>query len=715
MAHGGLDHIPDPDTLKRLPKDGGSDFNRLVFESSPYLLQHAANPVDWFPWGDEAFQKAKSEDKAIFLSIGYATCHWCHVMERESFEDEEVAALLNEHFVCVKVDKEERPDIDHIYMTACQAMTGHGGWPLSILLTHDRKPFYAGTYIPKRGRYGRPGMMDFIPRVAQFWKAEREDLIRDANQLTQAIQAHSSLSPGEPLGKAELNLAYRQLVQRYDGNHGGFGTAPKFPTPHNYMYLLRYAFHTAMEDPLAKTTHSLLAMRRGGLFDHVGFGFHRYSTDEIWLLPHFEKMLYDQAMLAIAYLETYYLTGRTAFADIAEEIFAYVMRDMTAQEGGFYSAEDADSEGEEGKFYVWKPEEVHQVLGEKDGALFCKVYNIQEGGNFRDEATGHQSEDSIPHLQATFAQNAEALGMSREDLVAQLETLRKKLFEYREHRTHPLKDDKVLTDWNGLMIAAFALGGRILKNAVYLEQARKAADFVLDTLRDDRGRLLKRYRAGEAGLTAHLDDYAFTIWGLLELYQASFETRYLEEAVTLTEQTLARFRDPRSGAFFLTAEDSETLITRNQTIYDGAVPSGNSVMAFNLTRLSRMLGNTTYEERAQQIVMAFSGDLKNYPTSSCMLLCAAIFMVQPSYEIVIVGGREDAQTKAMLELLNERYLPNTVVLFKDLEGSALDKLAPFTQGQKAREGKTTAYVCRDFACKAPVNTLEGLKEALPKS
>lgn len=714
MAHGGLDHIPDAAALAKLPKDGGSDFNRLVFESSPYLLQHAANPVDWYPWGDQAFERAVKEDKAIFLSIGYATCHWCHVMERESFEDEEVAALLNQHFICIKVDKEERPDIDHIYMTACQAMTGHGGWPLSIFLTHDRKPFYAGTYIPKRGRYNRPGMLDFLPRVAQFWKSAREEILDDADKLTQAIKNHSALSPGEPLGKNELNLAYRQLVQRYDGNHGGFGTAPKFPTPHNYMYLLRYAFHTSMEEPQTMTAHSLLAMRRGGLFDHVGFGFHRYSTDEIWLLPHFEKMLYDQAMLAIANLETYHLTKRTAFADIANEIFSYVLRDMTAPEGGFYSAEDADSEGEEGKFYVWQPDEIKQVLGEADGALYCQVFHVVEGGNFRDEATGHASADSIPHIQGTYAQAAEALGMAREDLVAKLEELRSKLFTHREKRIHPLKDDKILTDWNGLMIAAIAMGARVLKNDAYLAAARKAADFILSELRDDRGRLLKRYRKGQAGLAAHLDDYAFMVWGLIELYQACYETRYLEEAVALCEQALARFHDPRSGAFYLTAEDSETLIARNQTIYDGATPSGNSVMAFNLVRLSRMLGKLTYEERAQQIIMAFSGDLKSYPTSSCMLLCAAIFMVQPSYEIVIVGQRDDAETRAMFEALNERYLPNTVVLFKQEDDEALGKLAPFTLAQRATDGKTTAYVCRNFACKAPVTSAEELLKVLPK-
>jgi uncharacterized protein YyaL (SSP411 family) len=499
--------------------------NRLVQEKSPYLLQHAFNPVDWYPWGDEAFEKAKQQDKPIFLSIGYSTCHWCHVMERESFEDEHVARALNRVFVCIKVDREERPDIDSIYMAACQAMTGSGGWPLSILMTPEKRPFFAATYIPKTSHFDRMGLLELTERVEMLWQKSREEVNQAADKILAELQAANTITPGEGMSEDMLDLAYTQLAARYDSDYGGFGQAPKFPTPHNLTFLLRYWQRTGKREALEIVEKTLTQMSRGGICDHLGFGFHRYSTDRQWLLPHFEKMLYDQALLAIAFLEAYQATGRSSFANTAREIFTYVLRDMTGQEGGFYSAEDADSEGEEGKFYVWSSAELQAILGEEDAALFSKVYNIRPEGNFFDEATHRLTGKNIPHLTMTPPALAGVADAEHREMSDRLTEIRKKLYQTRSHRVPPHKDDKVLTDWNGLMIAALAIGGRVLNDASFTKAARKAAEFVLARLKKD-GRLLKRYRQGTAALPAHLDDYAFMVWGLLELYETTFALHF---------------------------------------------------------------------------------------------------------------------------------------------------------------------------------------------
>ncbi|MBI5155156.1 thioredoxin domain-containing protein, partial [Candidatus Poribacteria bacterium] len=552
--------IPAPEVLATLPRDGGAGWNRLVFEQSPYLLQHAANPVDWFPWGTEAFERARREDKPVFLSVGYATCHWCHVMEHESFEDDAIASLMNEAFVCIKVDREERPDIDHVYMTVTQALTGSGGWPMTVVMTPDKEPFFAGTYFPKRGGYGRPGMTELIPALSNAWKSDRENILRSAAHITEVLAQMSGGSPGGEPGADILDAAFQQFEESFDPAHGGFGSRPKFPVPHNLSFLLRYWYRTGEGRALEMVKHTLRAMRMGGVFDQIGFGFHRYSTDNEWLVPHFEKMLYDQALMAIACIETCRATGEEEFAQTTREIFTYILRDMTSPEGGFYCAEDADSEGIEGKFYLWTPDEVRRVLGKEEGELFCRTYQIVNGGNFRDEATGRKPGESIPHLRA-------ATGTQDPALLARLEAAREKLFTERESRIHPLKDDKTLTDWNGLMIAALAKGAKALGSQEYLHAAARAADFVLGSLRREDGRLLKRYRQGHAGLPAHLEDYAVLAWGLLELYEAGFDPRHLRAAIELTDTMLEHFLDAGSGGLFLTADDGEKLLTRSKDIH----------------------------------------------------------------------------------------------------------------------------------------------------
>ncbi|MFQ6114663.1 MAG: thioredoxin domain-containing protein [bacterium] len=710
----GRKSIPPPDKLKKLPPDGGSEYNRLVFEKSPYLLQHAGNPVDWYPWGDEAFEKAQKEDKPIFLSIGYSTCHWCHVMEQESFEDREVARLMNATFVCIKVDREERPDIDNIYMAVCQAMTGSGGWPLTIIMTPDKKPFFAGTYFPKESRFQRIGMLDLVPRVAEIWKTQRQKVLESADQITNFLQNHMVNAPGEALGESELTGAYQQLASRFDETYGGFGSAPKFPSPHNFTFLLRYWHRTGDTEALHMVEQTLQAMCRGGIFDHVGFGFHRYSTDSRWLLPHFEKMLYDQAMLAMAYIETYQATGHEEYAQTAHEIFAYVLRDMTSPEGGFYSAEDADSEGEEGKFYLWMPEEINKILGPEEGKWVVKMFNVEPGGNFREQSTGEKTGTSILHLKKSMAELAEESGISEDKLRERWQRARQKLFAVREKRIHPHKDDKILTDWNGLMIAALAKGGRALREPKYAEAARRAADFILTNLRDKHGRLLKRYRQGEAGLPAHLDDYAFLVWGLLELYETSFEVDYLQKAMDLNNRMLTNFWDEKNGGLFFSADSLTELLVRTKEIYDGAIPSGNSVAALNLLRLGRITANEEFEKKAAAIGQAFTNQVKRAPIGYTQLMNAIDFAVGPSYEVVIAGDSKAADTRTMLQALQQRFVPNKIVLLRPTGHAAppIVKIAKFTRYQTTLNGRATAYVCLNYACKAPTNNVEEMLKLL---
>jgi len=685
--------------------------NRLAKEKSPYLLQHADNPVDWYPWGEEAFQKAAGADKPIFLSIGYSTCHWCHVMAHESFEDEEVAALMNDVFVSIKVDREERPDIDNIYMTACQLATGGGGWPLTIIMTPDKRPFMTATYMPKHQRFGRPGMMELIPQVKELWKNRRDDVLQIAGKMTDAL-GRMTPDPGESLGERELTEAYRQLASRFDGIHGGFGQAPKFPSPHNLLFLLRYWKRTGEPHALDMVEKTLQDMRRGGIYDQIGFGFHRYATDARWFLPHFEKMLYDQALIILAYTEAYQATAKEQYRATAEEICTYVLRDMTDTNGGFYSAEDADSEGEEGKFYVWTAQELRSLLGAKDAGVAAQVYGLTEEGNYYEEASGEPTGRNIFSLERPIAEAAAALEMPEQKLIERLEKIRSILFEEREKRIHPLKDDKILSDWNGLMIAALARAAGVFGEPHYAEQAQKAADFILR--QQEKGSLLHRFREGEWGIPAHIDDYAFLIWGLIELYEAVFEVKYLREALALTDEALEHFWDGRNGGFFFTSDESEALPVRGKEIYDGAVPSGNSVMMLNLLRLAKMTGRTDFEDKAEQIGKTFQKSVGRAAAGHTQLLCAVDFAAGPSREIVIVGDPEGRDTNSMRRTLHGAYLPNKVVLFKPSNETSPEicRIAPFTASQKAVSGKATAYVCTNYACATPATDIAVMRKQL---
>jgi uncharacterized protein YyaL (SSP411 family) len=687
--------------------------NRLAKEKSPYLLQHAQNPVNWFPWSEEAFARAASEDKPIFLSIGYSTCHWCHVMERESFEDEEVADLLNETFVCIKVDREERPDIDNIYMTVCTMMTGSGGWPLTIIMTPDKKPFFAGTYFAKHTGYGRIGLLDMIPRLHDIWQNRREEVLQSTEKIVSVLLEQNRSGPGDDLDQQIFSHAFNELQNRYDPVNGGFSKAPKFPTPHILNFLLRYWKTTGDNQALTMVEQTLEAMRLGGIFDQIGFGFHRYSTDKNWLLPHFEKMLYDQALLAIAYLEGYQATGNSLFKQTADEILTYVLRDMTAPEGGFYSAEDADSEGIEGKFYIWSLKELQGVLSPEELDFVHQAYNITPEGNFHDEATGAQTGANIFHLTETLA--AEDLNPIQQtgDFIAAHDIIRRKLFDYREERIHPHKDDKILTDWNGLMIGAFALGSRILDNETYLAAAKKSARFILSTLRHKQ-KLMHRFREGESAVDGMLCDYAYVVWGLLELYATDFDAEILSEAVRINDRMLDIFWDNKNGGFFLTPVDGETLLIRPKEIYDGALPSGNSIALYNLLRLEKLTANPDLGAKARLLIQAFAETIGEAPSSYTQFLAGSYFMFSQTVEVVIVGDPKSRDTREMLSVIQKNFFPHVVILLKDPNSAPerLVALAPFTANYTAIEGKSTAYVCRGTTCDSPVTDAKQLLSLL---
>lgn len=681
--------------------------NRLIHEKSPYLLQHAYNPVDWYPWSEEAFEKAKREEKPIFLSIGYSTCHWCHVMERESFEDEEVARVLNRDFVAIKVDREERPDVDHVYMTVCQAMTGQGGWPLTVLMTPEKKPFFAGTYFPKRSKYGRTGLLEILERVADAWKRKRTDLLQAGNRVTEAIRGNMDPAVRGELSEEMLTGAYEHLSDQFDERYGGFGQSPKFPRPHDFLFLLRHWKRTGEERALQMVEKTLEAMRRGGIYDHVGFGFSRYSVDDRWHTPHFEKMLYDNALLAVAYLEAYQVTGKEAYARVAREIFTYVLRDMTSPEGGFYSAEDADSEGEEGKFYLWTPEEIREVLGAGMGRLFCECYGVTDAGNFEGKNILHQIGISLSAVAARH-------GMGMDELEQKLEEARRKLFQAREQRVRPHRDDKILTSWNALMIVALSRGARVLGERRYADAAEGAARFILKTLRRGDGRLLARYRDGEAAIPAFLDDYAFLAWGLIELYEATLRVEYLRRAADLAREMLDLFGDDRGGGLFFSGKDGEELLTRPKELYDGATPSGNSVAGYMLLRLSRILADPELEREAERQLAAFAATVRQMPMAYTFYLTAVQFALGPTREIVVAGPPSRADTRRMLEMVGRAFLPDAVWVYRPEGEQApeVEELIPYVREHRAVDGKAAAYVCENYACREPVTDPEELRMLL---
>lgn len=620
-------------------------------------------------------------------------------MERESFEDEEVAEVLNRNFIAIKVDREERPDIDHVYMTFCQMLTGQGGWPLTVFITPEQKPFYAGTYFPKKGRMGMPGLLDILDRINTSWKTKRDSLIDAGNEFTETIRQHTENSPEEGIITEDVFNDCYLVFERYsDEKYGGIGKAPKFPTPHNLGFLLRYWKIYGEEKALQMVEKTLESMYRGGIFDHIGFGFSRYSTDRKWLVPHFEKMLYDNALLAIIYTEAFQVTKKDFYASVAEKIFAYILRDMTSPEGGFYAAEDADSEGVEGKFYVWSVDEILKVLGDNDGELFCRYYDITKGGNFEGK--------NIPN-RIDVKEDADT-GYNQIDL------LRQRLFEYREKRVHPFKDDKILTSWNGLMIAALSLGGRALKNVNYVQAAENAAEFIFKNLVRSDGRLLARYRDGHAEIPGYVDDYAFMVWGLIELYEATYKPYYLKKAVQLNDEMLKLFWDNENGGLYLYGSDSEALIAKPKEIYDGALPSGNSVAAANFIKLAKLTGDSKLEEFAGRQLNTFGAAVTENPSSYSYFITAAMQFLHHGNEIVIVGDEKEPEVSSMLKILNSSFYPNSVsvLVSPESEQDELFNIVPFAQNHKKVKDKSTAYVCRNFTCNSPVTSAEDMKNLL---
>jgi uncharacterized protein YyaL (SSP411 family) len=677
--------------------------NRLIHEKSPYLLQHAYNPVDWYPWGEEAFEVAKAQDKPVFVSIGYSSCHWCHVMEKESFDDQEVAKLMNAVFVCIKVDREERPDLDSAYMTVCQMMGRSCGWPLNVIMAPGKNPFFAASYIPKNSRFGLVGMVDLVPQIEEIWKTRRSDLENLGNDITQRIEILEKRTAGEELGKNVLDEAYKKFTLSFDAENGGFGRAPKFPSPHNLLFLLRYWSRTKEKKALAMVEKTLRAMRTGGIFDQVGFGFHRYSTDAEWLVPHFEKMLYDQALLILAYTEAFQATGAGKFKITAKETLTYVLRDLASPEGGFYAAEDADSEGEEGKFYLWTEEEIRKALPPEDANLAVRLFGVKVEGNYT-ELGRNRNGRNILHLAELLKQVASESQLMADELILRLGRICNVLFKAREKRVRPAKDYKILVDWNGLMIAALAKASSVISEPRYLQAAVKAATFILEKMRDANGTLYHRYAKGERAIEGFLDDYAFLVWALLEIYEASFEGAYLQAAVELTNTMVTRFWDDADGGFYSTMKNSESPVPRRKEAYDGALPSGNSVALLNLLRLSLLTGNTKYRELASRVLRVFSEDVKRSSTAHTFMLVGVDFAVGPTYNVILVGDSQEDSMQHMLGALKDCYLPNMVVSMRPPGKVDL--------GYEKIEGKATVYVCRDQTCMPPTNEPEKMLELL---
>ena len=699
--------------------------NRLASERSPYLLQHAHNPVDWFPWGPEAFEKARREDKPIFLSIGYSTCHWCHVMERESFENEDIAALLNRDFVPIKVDREERPDVDRIYMTFVQATTGGGGWPMSVWLTPDLQPFFGGTYFPPEARYGHPGFASILTQVAAAWAADRGQIVDSARDIVEDLRQHVAVEAGRvgAIDRAILDSGFFAFRRSFDTRLGGFGPAPKFPRPSVHNFLLRYHARTKNPEALDMALLTLREMAKGGMHDQLGGGFHRYSVDERWFVPHFEKMLYDQAQLAISCLEAFQASGDPQYAATARRIFDYVLRDMTGPDGGFYSAEDADSAADpahpdlksEGAFYIWSANEIRERAGQPAADWFCYRYGVEAGGNVADDPHGEFAGKNILYQAHTEEETARRFGRPLEEVRAGLEQAEAVLLEARYQRARPHLDDKVLTAWNGLMISAFARGGAILEEPRYAAAARRAAEFLVARVYDSQsGALLRRWRQGEAAIPAFLDDYALFAQGLLDLYEAQFDRRDLELAIRLTEKQMELFEDPEHGAFFASAADDRSLVLRVKEDYDGAEPSGNSVAAMNLLRLAGFTNRAGFRESAEKTLAAFASRLAAAPSALPQMLAACEWLLGEPREIVLVGDRGDAGTEALLRALHSRFVPNRVVMLVDSPEArrALAAGIPSIEFMEKVEGRASAYVCRNYACQLPVTESEKLAELI---
>jgi uncharacterized protein YyaL (SSP411 family) len=695
------DRAHDTSPLRQQPA------NRLIFEKSPYLIQQAHNPVDWYPWSDEAFDRATREDKPVFLSIGYATCHWCHVMAHESFEDAAVARLLNDSFVCIKVDREERPDIDNVYMPVCQMMTGTGGWPVTIVMTPDKKPFFAGTYIPREGRFGMAGLIDLLQRILHGWRDEKSELIRSAEEISNALIPPPPSKDIHSIDEKTLASAYEDLITRFDHEFGGFGSAPKFPSPHTLMFLLRCWKRTGNPQALMMVTKTLDEIRMGGIYDQIGYGVHRYSTDAQWQVPHFEKMLYDQALLAIANIEAYQATKNRAYRRTAEEILAYILRDMTSPHGAFYSAEDADSEGKEGVFYQWTAAELEQVLGTEDAALARAVFCVADTGNYHGPETAPRN--NILKFSGKLDEIARQYQVTDDELAEKVEAIRHSLFMARQKRSRPQLDDKILADWNGYAIVALAKAAQAFDEQKYADAGQRAARFILEIMRNPEGGLFHRYRDGEAAVPAFADDYTAMVWGLIELYEATFEDSYLTDAIQLQRNLTNHFLDREGGGFYTTGDTAERLLVRRKEIHDGAIPSCNSVAFLNLVRLARITEDYQLEESAAALVQFFSATVLALPSASTFFYCALDYAIGPSNEVVIAGDLMRADTRALIRVCHAHFLPSVTLMFKPDTGLDIPPLlSTESPAYRASNGRATAYICSRHACIPPVTDPDDL-------
>ncbi|MBI4595234.1 MAG: thioredoxin domain-containing protein [Candidatus Tectomicrobia bacterium] len=678
--------------------------NRLALETSPYLLQHAHNPADWFPWGEEAFAKAQKENKPVLLSIGYSSCHWCHVMERESFENEEIAELMNRYFVSIKVDREERPDLDSIYMNCVQMLTGQGGWPMTLFLTPDGVPFYGGTYFPPDDQRGLPGFKRVMMTIAEIYSKNPKQVQESANSILEKLKEMDHLTQTDvSISETLIETAFRKLSQGFDYRYGGFGTAPKFPNAMNLSFFLRYFHRFKNESALEMADSSLQKMAEGGIYDQIGGGFHRYTVDERWLVPHFEKMLYDNALLISLYTEAYLITKNSLYQRIAEESLDYAIREMMGEKGEFYSTQDADSEGKEGKFYIWTLQEINSILGGKEGDIFCRYYGVTEAGNFEGK--------NILTSPRTYDQVARQLEISPDIVKGVLGSARRKIMAARELRTKPGRDEKALASWNGLMLSAISKAARVFNRSDYLQRAEENGNFLLSYLYKN-GRLLHSYKDGQAKVNGYLDDYACVIDAFMELYQSTFESKWLKKAIELNTTMIDLFWDEEKGALFYTSRDHEKLIARMKDFYDNAVPSGNSVAAMNLLKLAVITGRDEYRRKAEKIFQPAYEMVSRFPSAFGYLLSALDFYFDSVKEIVVIGGKDNQTVEQFRKIINNNYLPNGVVLFSPPGNRELGDVIPLLEGKTLIEGKAAVYVCENFTCKEPVTTIESLKNLL---
>ncbi|HAR63861.1 MAG: thioredoxin domain-containing protein [Candidatus Margulisiibacteriota bacterium] len=687
--------------------------NRLINEHSPYLLQHAYNPVDWYPWGEEAFEKAKAEDKPVLLSIGYSACHWCHVMERESFSDPDIAAAINRVFVPVKVDREDRPDLDKLFMAVCEMLSETGGWPLHIIMTSDKKPFFATTYIPKLSTSNRIGLLELTSRMKKLWTYYRNDLLTTANNVLKDLSRLSDLGDKEVLPSTVMNDTFLQLSHQFDEEFGGFGAAPKFPMPHTILFLLNHYTMTGNNRSLEMAEKTLQSIHQGGIFDHLGFGFHRYSADRKWHVPHFEKMLYDQAMLTMAYTIAYQVTKHDLYKEIAQNTIEYVLRDMVSLEGGFYASQDADSEGEDGRFYLWSYDEIVELLGLEESKLFISLFSVEKEGNYYDEASGKKTGKNILFMKKPLSSFAREKNMKEADLKKLVAVMQEILYAVRSLRTIPGKNTKILADWNGLMIAALAKAAQVFEEPRYYTVAKRAADYISRTMMTIDNRLM--HSSGDDSVKiATVDDYSFFMWGLVELYETAFDPDNLMVAVNLSKGLISHYWDKDNGGFFMTADDGEILYVRQKELYDNAIPSGNSVAMLVLIMLSRMTGDVSLEDKAHEIPMTFSKKIKQTPAAYTQFMIAKAYEEGPSYEIVIVGDPSSPATEEMIAIVHQEYISNRVVLFRLSEGAKDEILsvAPYLAEYKSVNGKSTVYICKNYTCQSPVTEIQDMLRLL---